>query len=96
VLYSISSCSSIGASAQGRIAAGRSVHYPAALPSDLLASFCYVPLACCADVGGLLFDKDAVYIDIPDWKVGLPLGEALLVGRCNTGALLMESAGLLA
>ena len=21
------------------------------------------------DVGGLLFDKDAVYIDIPDWKV---------------------------
>jgi hypothetical protein len=24
-----------------------------------------------ADVGGLLFDKDAVYIDIPDWKVGL-------------------------
>lgn len=55
-----------------------------------------MPLACCADVGGLLFDKDAVYIDIPDWKVGLPLGEALLVGRCNTGALLMESAGLLA
>lgn len=23
-----------------------------------------------ADVGGLLFDKDATYIDIPDWKVG--------------------------
>ena len=22
-----------------------------------------------ADVGGLLFDKDAVYIDIPDWRV---------------------------
>ena len=27
----------------------------------------YAPMA---DVGGLLFDKDAVYIDIPDWKVG--------------------------
>lgn len=22
-----------------------------------------------SDVGGLLFDKDAVYINIPDWKV---------------------------
>jgi hypothetical protein len=22
-----------------------------------------------SDVGGLLFDKDAVYVDIPDWKV---------------------------
>ena len=22
-----------------------------------------------ADVGGLLYDKDAMYIDIPDWKV---------------------------
>ena len=37
----------------------------------------YAPMA---DVGGLLYDKDAVYIDIPDWKVssqptvlGLPL-----------------------
>lgn len=28
----------------------------------------YAPMA---DVGGLLYDKDAVYIDIPDWKVGL-------------------------
>ena len=27
----------------------------------------YAPMA---DVGGLLFDKDAVYINIPDWKVG--------------------------
>lgn len=33
-----------------------------------------------SDVGGLMYDKDAVYIDIPDWKVqfsrrdGLPLG----------------------
>ena len=27
----------------------------------------YAPMA---DVGGLLYDKDAVYIDIPDWKVG--------------------------
>ncbi|PSC76713.1 ribosome biogenesis BMS1-like protein [Micractinium conductrix] len=26
----------------------------------------YAPMS---DVGGLLFDKDAVYIDIPDWKV---------------------------
>lgn len=26
----------------------------------------YAPMA---DVGGLLFDKDAAYIDIPDWKV---------------------------
>ena len=26
----------------------------------------YAPLA---DVGGLLYDKDAGYIDIPDWKV---------------------------
>ena len=30
----------------------------------------YAPMA---DVGGLLFDKDAVYIDIPDWKVKHPL-----------------------
>ena len=28
----------------------------------------YAPMA---DVGGLLYDKDAVYIDIPDWKVGM-------------------------
>lgn len=28
----------------------------------------YAPMA---DVGGLLYDKDAVYIDIPDWKVRL-------------------------
>ena len=27
----------------------------------------YAPMA---NVGGLLYDKDAVYIDIPDWKVG--------------------------
>ena len=26
----------------------------------------YAPMS---DVGGLLYDKDAVYIDIPDWKV---------------------------
>lgn len=26
----------------------------------------YAPMA---DVGGLLYDKDAMYIDIPDWKV---------------------------
>lgn len=29
------------------------------------------------DVGGLLFDKDAVYIDIPDWKVGRLAGRPL-------------------
>lgn len=26
----------------------------------------YAPMA---DVGGVLYDKDAVYVDIPDWKV---------------------------
>ena len=26
----------------------------------------YAPMS---DVGGLLYDKDAMYIDIPDWKV---------------------------
>lgn len=26
----------------------------------------YAPMA---DVGGLMYDKDAVYIDIPDWKL---------------------------
>lgn len=26
----------------------------------------YAPMS---DVGGLLYDKDAVYIDIPSWKV---------------------------
>lgn len=26
----------------------------------------YAPMS---DVGGLLYDKDAVYIEIPDWKV---------------------------
>ncbi len=26
----------------------------------------YAPMA---DLGGLVYDKDAVYIDIPDWKV---------------------------
>ena len=30
----------------------------------------YAPMA---DVGGLLFDKDAVYIDLPDWKVTLAM-----------------------
>lgn len=27
----------------------------------------YAPMS---DVGGLLYDADAMYIDIPDWKVG--------------------------
>lgn len=31
----------------------------------------YAPMA---NVGGLLYDKDAVYIDIPDWKVGRSWG----------------------
>jgi hypothetical protein len=31
----------------------------------------YAPMA---DVGGLLFDKDAVYVEIPDWKVPSPGG----------------------
>lgn len=30
----------------------------------------YAPMS---DVGGLLYDKDAVYIDVPDWKVLIPL-----------------------
>jgi hypothetical protein len=24
-----------------------------------------------SDLGGMLFDRDAVYIDLPDWKVSL-------------------------
>ncbi|DBA75588.1 TPA: Glycoside hydrolase 2 (Mannanase, beta-galactosidase) [Trebouxia sp. C0005] len=36
----------------------------------------YAPMA---DVGGLLYDKDAVYIDIPDWKLH-PAGAVLLAG----------------
>ena len=51
----------------------------------------YAPMA---DVGGLLYDKDAVYIDIPDWKVwhfGKPVycrysDDALTDGRCGVGA----------
>lgn len=46
------------------------------IPYAARASACPSPLhallACQTfptDVGGLLFDKDAVYIDIPDWKV---------------------------
>ena len=35
----------------------------------------YAPMA---DVGGLLFDKDAVYIDLPDWKVLPPLQLSLV------------------
>ena len=31
----------------------------------------YAPMA---DVGGLLYDNDAVYIDIPDWKVREEMG----------------------
>ena len=37
----------------------------------------YAPMA---DVGGLLYDKDAVYIDIPDWKVTVLTDPATLVG----------------
>ena len=32
----------------------------------------YAPMA---DVGGLLYDKDAMYIDIPDWKVRIITNE---------------------
>lgn len=38
----------------------------------------YAPMA---DVGGLLYDKDAVYIDIPDWKVR-QVSLILAVGEC--------------
>lgn len=52
----------------------------------------YAPMS---DVGGLLFDKDAMYIDIPDWKVQYSSataekppegreGEALVRGLQNT------------
>jgi hypothetical protein len=34
-----------------------------------------------SDVGGMLYDKDAVYIDIPDWKVGGPGTFEEAVGR---------------
>lgn len=37
----------------------------------------YAPMS---DIGGLMFDKDAVYIDIPDWKVGVI--RVAGVGRC--------------
>jgi ribosome biogenesis protein BMS1 len=40
----------------------------------------YAPLA---DVGGLLFDKDAVYIDIPDWKVQYSTREGAAVGAAR-------------
>jgi hypothetical protein len=30
-----------------------------------------------SDLGGMLFDRDAVYIDLPDWKVRV-LGFSLL------------------
>ena len=39
----------------------------------------YAPMA---DVGGLLYDKDAVYIDIPDWKVNPLLTLLQLLIRC--------------
>lgn len=45
----------------------------------------YAPMA---DVGGLLYDKDAVYIDIPDWKVTVltdpvtPVACPSVVQRC--------------
>ena len=45
-----------------------------------------------ADVGGLLFDKDAVYIDIPDWKVstkGWPFAYPKLASCCILEAVLL-------
>lgn len=38
-----------------------------------------------ADVGGMLYDKDAVYIDIPDWKVQY--------SRMSDGAAAGDGAG---
>ena len=46
----------------------------------------YAPMA---DVGGLLYDKDAVYIDIPDWKVGMGGG-----GDGCAGSSLDENGGV--
>ena len=42
----------------------------------------YAPMA---DVGGLLYDKDAVYIDVPDWKarLGFTLWSLLCVHLCS-------------
>jgi hypothetical protein len=39
----------------------------------------YAPMS---DVGGLLFDKDAMYIEIPDWKVGLGVRACVCVYAC--------------
>ena len=39
----------------------------------------YAPMA---DVGGLLYDKDAVYIDIPDWKVSTQPAIAKAMACC--------------
>lgn len=36
----------------------------------------YAPMS---QVGGLVFDKDAAYIDIPDWKVGSDLNKLYLL-----------------
>ena len=41
----------------------------------------YAPMA---DVGGLLYDKDAVYIDIPDWKVMWQNVSIELCAICHT------------
>ena len=59
----------------------------------------YAPMA---DVGGLLYDKDAVYIDIPDWKVGLhcfsqftchPGGyHGNVLGTCECAVMQMDCA----
>ena len=42
----------------------------------------YAPMS---DVGGLLYDKDAVYIDVPDWKVALHSLCVLQTGRRQKG-----------
>ena len=59
----------------------------------------YAPMA---DVGGLLYDKDAVYIDIPDWKAGLqyfpqftryPRGcHGKMLGSCECPMMQMDCA----
>ena len=50
----------------------------------------YAPMA---DVGGLLYDKDAVYIDVPDWKARL--GFTLRFLLCDPSCSAWVAAGSL-
>jgi hypothetical protein len=38
-----------------------------------------------SDLGGMLFDRDAVYIDLPDWKVRATHVFALVPGFIRSG-----------